>query len=685
MPQEPQGNLEVHKHADRMQNSKQSIEYRPDIDGVRAIAVLLVLIYHAGFSFLPSGFIGVDIFFVISGFLTTSIILRSMEKGSFTFSGFYKRRIWRLQPAVIALMLGTLVVAAAVYLPDDFTSYLRSNRYVLQFTSNKYFAKETTGYAGPDAASLLMLHMWSLAIEWQWYLILPLGLWLLNRYLSPTKLTAVVLCLTVCAMLLALYLSDIEPEKSYFYFSARIFELLLGSCVVLLASKHVKLNAVASSVIGIVSLAVIAYCATRSNILNGFPDYHAILVCLATAALLYSGASESLSSKMLSFPPLVFVGTISYSLYLWHWPILATLNYLGISLTLEWTSAYFAATFVLAYLSYILIENKFRTSKAGLIKTLLILLLVPLICILGLYYASKKHFGWPERFGTGPVTVLGKFKAEASNRTHCLLGGVHDGSDPRCVFGASQAKPQALLIGDSFSNQLWGFVDTMAKDANISVLAQASPSCLTLPKIYLYDFGNRKGLSKDCHDDSMGYYDLIAQNHYKYVMLGLAWENYAGHPDIVTKLDDPRSVELSRQRFDVAIRDALDAIKQSGATPIFLEAPFPMPVGVNDCLYRDVKLHGLTDNGEEVRKCSSAPWTPHKDSRLKKLFIDLKSEYPNLIIIDPKKVQCTDSACMTAIEGVPVYRDVGHITDYASYKFGETYLQNYGNPMHQAK
>jgi len=699
VPQEPQGNREVLKYADRMQNShsssahfgesaqdligagKRSIEYRPDIDGVRAIAVLLVLIYHAGFSFLPSGFIGVDIFFVISGFLTTSIILRAMEKGSFTFSGFYKRRIWRLQPAVIALMLATMVVAAAVYLPDDFTSYLRSNRYVLQFTSNKYFAKETTGYAGPDAASLLMLHMWSLAIEWQWYLILPLGLWLLNRYLSPTKLTAVVLCLTLGSMVLALYLSDKDPQKSYFYFSARIFELLIGSCAMLLGSKQVRLNAVASSVIGIVSLAVIAYCATRSNILHGFPDYHAILVCLATAALLYSGAGESLSSKLLAFPPLVFVGTISYSLYLWHWPILATLSYLGISLTLEWKVAYFAATFVFAFLSYVLIENKFRTSKAGLIKTLLILLLVPLVCMLGLYYASKKHFGWPERFGTGPATVLSKFKAEASNRTHCLHGGVHDGSDPRCVFGASQAQPQALLIGDSFSNQLWGFVDTLAKDANISVLAQASPSCLTLPKIYLYNWGDGKGLSTECHEATKQYYDLIAKNQYKYVMLGLMWEAYAGQGIIVTKLDDPRSVELSRQRFDVAIRDALDVIKQSGATPIFLKAPFIMPVSVNDCLYRDVKLHGLTDNAEEVRKCSSAPWTPNEDPRLTKLFSDLKSEYPNLIIIDPKKVQCTDSACMTAIEGVPVYRDVGHITDYASYKFGETYLQKYGNPM----
>ncbi|MEJ5060687.1 MULTISPECIES: acyltransferase family protein [unclassified Pseudomonas] len=706
MSQDSQGNLEVPLHANHIHlreslhspsahsgestheligRIERSIEYRPDIDGLRAIAVLLVLIYHAGFSFLPSGFIGVDIFFVISGFLTTSIILRAMDKGSFTFSGFYTRRIWRLQPAVIALMVATMAVAAIFYLPDDFVRFLKSDKSVAQFVSNQFFAKETTGYATPDAANFLLLHTWSLAIEWQWYLVLPIGLWLLNRYLSPTMLKVVVLCLTLGAMVLAFYLTNKTPDKSYYYFSARIFELLIGSCAMLLGSTKFRLNAVASSVLGIVSLAVIAYCATRSDILQRFPDYHALLVCLATAALLYRGVGESLSLKVLSFPPLVFVGTISYSLYLWHWPILATLSYLDISLTSEWKVAYFAATFVIAFLSYVLIENRFRKSKAGLVKTLMILLLVPVVCMSVLYSASKKHDGWPERFGTGPTAVLSKLKAaEAPNRKHCL-DGVSDGSDVRCVMGAPQAKPQALLIGDSFSNQQWGFVDTLAKDANISVLAQAFPACLTLPKIYLYNWWKYKDrLYTECHDTSKQYFDLIAKNHYKYVMLGLIWESYVGD-GVVTKLDDPRTVELSRQRFEVAIRDALDAITQSGATPVFLKAPFAMPAGVNDCLYRTVKSRGLTGNDEEVSQCSSAPWTASEDPWLTKVFTDLKSEYSDLIIIDPKKVQCTDSTCMTAIGGVPVYRDIGHITDYASYKFGETYLQKYGNPLLQAK
>ncbi|KAB0495409.1 acyltransferase [Pseudomonas vancouverensis] len=665
---------------------KKPIDYRPDIDGLRAIAVILVLVFHAGFAFLPSGFIGVDIFFVISGFLTTSIILKSLNNNTFSFFGFYIRRIWRLQPAVIALMVVTLFVALVFYLPEDFVSFIKSERSVAQFVSNQFFAKETTGYATPDSANFLLLHTWSLAIEWQWYLVLPLGIWLLYRYLSPTLFKFTVFCLTLASMLFALYLSGKEPEKSYYYFSARIFELLIGSCVVLLSSAKHRLNGAASHIIGLFSLAMIGYCATRTNMVLGFPDYHAVLVCLATAALLYQGAGEkSIASKMLSFPLLVFIGTISYSLYLWHWPILATLSYLGISLTTEWIFVYFAATFAVAILSYFLIEKKFRGSKAGVIKTLVLLLIVPAVCMSILYSASKKHDGWPERFGSGSSSVLGKLKAaEAPNRENCL-DGVSDGSDPRCVIGAPHAEAQALLIGDSFSNQQWGFIDTLAKDANFSVLAQAFPACLTLPDIYLYNWWKYKDrLYTECHDASMQYYDLISKNHYKYVMLGLIWESYAGDA-VVTGLDDQRTVELSRQRFEKAIRHALDLIKQSGATPVFLKAPLTMPAGVNECLFRAVKSRGLIGSAEEIRTCSTTSWVPYEDQWLSKVFTDLKSEYSNLIIIDPKDVQCTDSSCMTAIDGVPVYRDIGHITDYASYKFGEMYIKRFGNPLNKIK
>ncbi|WKV98594.1 acyltransferase [Pseudomonas sp. H22_DOA] len=143
-----------------------------------------MLIFHGGLTLFPSGYIGVDIFFVISGYLTTSIIMKSLDNGTFSFSGFYTRRIWRLQPAIIALLIATLIIATVLYLPDDYVDFLKSGKYTSLLLSNQYFSNATTGYATPDAATLPLLHTWSLAIEWQWYLVLPLGIWLLNRYVA---------------------------------------------------------------------------------------------------------------------------------------------------------------------------------------------------------------------------------------------------------------------------------------------------------------------------------------------------------------------------------------------------------------------------------------------------------------------------------------------------------------------
>jgi peptidoglycan/LPS O-acetylase OafA/YrhL len=664
---------------------KPSIEYRADIDGLRAIAVLLVLIFHGGLTFFPSGFIGVDIFFVISGYLTTAIIMKSLNNGTFTFSGFYTRRIWRLQPAVIALLVVTLLITTLLYLPDDYVDFLKSEKYTSLIISNQYFAKVTTGYATPDAASLPLLHTWSLAIEWQWYLALPLGLWLLDRYLAKSAFKAAVLGLTLAAMALALYLSYSAPDKNYYFFTARMFELMIGSCAVIFSTDTFRLNRLSATLVCALSLATIIYCATLEDILPGFPRYHAIAVCLATAALLFKGVGDaSITSKLLAFKPLVFIGTLSYSLYLWHWPILAVMNYMGIALTPPMTIVYFVCTFVTAWLCYVLIENRFRKARLGFAKTLVVLMIVPAIGLSLLHAASVRQEGWPNRFNQGYNNVFNGLKASVpASREGCL--GVSDGADPGCIAGAAQAAPQILLMGDSFSNHYWGFVETLARDANLAVLTQGYPACLALPGIYLYDVNKyTNGLYQKCHDATQRYYDMIAKQRFKYVIVGQFWEAYLDH-DIVTKLDDPRSPELSQQRLGLAIRKALDIIVESGATPVFLENTLPMPAGINTCLLQQVKLRGLMGSAEQSSLCATAPWSGAKEPVLDQLFNDLKNEYPGLIVIDPKIVQCKDDACMTTVDGLPVYRDIGHITDYASYKFGEMYLMRFGNPLKVAQ
>ena len=662
-------------------NRQTSIAYRADIDGLRAIAVLLVLLFHGGLSLFPSGFIGVDIFFVISGYLTTSIIMNSLANGTFSFANFYTRRIWRLQPAIIALMIVTLAVTTLLYLPEDYVDFLKSEKYTSLIISNQYFSKATTGYATPDAATMPLLHTWSLAIEWQWYLALPLGLWLLNRYVAKRAFKAVTLGLTMAAIVLALTLSQATPEKSYYFFTARIFELMIGSCAVIFSTDKFRLDRWTASLVSVLSLVTIFYCATREDILSGFPNYYTVAVCIATAVLIFKGIGDvSFTSKLLSFKPLVFIGTLSYSLYLWHWPILAVMSYIGIALDPTYKVVYFVSTFVVAYISFLLIENKFRKTRVNFTKTLVLLMILPAVSLTLLHSFAKNNEGWSNRFGNASSQLFNSLKAAVpDNREGCL--GVNGGPDPRCIMGAAQSTPKVFLMGDSYSNHYWGFVESLAKDANLSVLAQSYPACLALPKIYLYDwYKYKKALYKKCHVAAQRYYEIIEKGQFEYVVIGQNWEAYLTDA-IVTKLDDPRSLELSLQRLDVAIREALDIIVKSGATPVFLKSSLPMPPGINECLMKRIKLRGYMDSAERSAQCASAPWSGVEDPVLVKLFNDLKTEYPSLIIVDPKDVQCADGACLTSIDGVPVYRDIGHMTDYASYKFGAMYLGRFGNPL----
>ena len=176
------------------------MKYRNDIDGLRAIAVMLVIVFHAGLSVFPAGFIGVDVFFVISGFLIANIIKNGIEQKAFSFTQFYLRRVWRLLPAMVTMILFAFVLASIFYLPADYAPFLKSVKQTFLIVSNRYFGKETSAYAAPDADSMLLLHTWSLSVEWQWYLIFPLAYYLLQKKVSNRSIMLCAPVLTLIAL-----------------------------------------------------------------------------------------------------------------------------------------------------------------------------------------------------------------------------------------------------------------------------------------------------------------------------------------------------------------------------------------------------------------------------------------------------------------------------------------------------
>ncbi|MGC0788664.1 acyltransferase family protein [Pantoea agglomerans] len=222
-----------------MLNKNFTDTYRKDIDGLRGLAVALVILFHAGISQIASGFIGVDIFFAISGFLITGIIVKQREKSTFSLANFFVHRLWRIQPAFIIMSLATLIATFCIYLPDDFLAYLHSSYYNALFLSNQFFARQSAAYASPAADLFPLLHTWSLAIEWQWYLFLPLGILLTGTILrlksfqkvisNPSNaLAAAWFILTPLAVALALIMAGRQADTAYYSLLTRIFEFMMG-------------------------------------------------------------------------------------------------------------------------------------------------------------------------------------------------------------------------------------------------------------------------------------------------------------------------------------------------------------------------------------------------------------------------------------------------------------------------
>ncbi|MGL5743001.1 MAG: acyltransferase family protein [Legionella sp.] len=654
------------------------MHYRPDIDGLRAIAILLVLIYHGGLSFFPSGFIGVDVFFVISGFLITSIIYTSLDLGTLSFTAFYNRRLWRLQPVFVCLLFLTTALALLFLLPDDLVQYAKSARKCSLFLSNLFFDKVTNSYFSPNSQQLPLLHTWSLSIEWQCYLLLPLLIYCVYRVTPKKYIIALGYGLTLIAFLYSMYNARAFTSHSYYLFSSRVFEFLIGSCVALTPWLSGSTNKYLMHGIGCFSLITLMYVASLQPILAGYPNAYTFAVCLATGFLISLGtvSSQHVLVRMLSSKPLVFIGLLSYSLYIWHWVIFSLIRYQGITETSFTLCIAYGLTFFLAYLSWRFIETPAQKGKHLQFRyTFALLLVAPVVMTHLAFHIIKSNDGFTQRFDGELMAIYQQLERyESKQRAQCLAENQKEISS-QCVVGAKKtARKTALMIGDSFSNHYWGFMDVLGQSADVSILMQAVSSCIMLPDIYLYDWWRFKNqIYPLCRQQTEKYYRMIQENHYDYVIIAQLWNNYLAD-NIINQPGDKRSLALTNQRLERALDKAIAQIIHSGAKPVLIKSNAFMQENVHDCFYKHIKLRTAYTTQECDFKFYENQW-------FNQLFAKMKIKYQQLILIDPKKVQCTQGTCKADINGVPVYRDLGHLTDYASYQLGTLYLKKYHNPL----
>lgn len=369
--------------------------YRPDIDGLRAIAILSVIVFHINKNLIPGGFVGVDIFFVISGFLISLHILKDIERGRFSLVEFYRRRIKRLALPLLLVVFVTVLAALLLMIPEDFGRAIDSAIYALLSLANVYFwLYQDTSYFAADSNTLPLLHLWSLGVEEQFYIFWPLLLMFAYR---TTRAKAFFMLATVVA-LASFVFGELwfQRDASFVYYMlpARAGELLVGALVAMAVLRRIedKIPEKISAPMAAIGLSLILASLFLLNENQVFPGVNAIMPTLGTALLILAGhCVKSRITSLLELKLVVWIGLVSYSAYLWHWPLLAFLRYEHIDINLFSGVLVLGITFWLAFLSYMLVELPAREWDAPAMRVFLIQYVIP-GCLIALIALAGKHY-----------------------------------------------------------------------------------------------------------------------------------------------------------------------------------------------------------------------------------------------------------------------------------------------------
>ncbi len=438
-----------------------ALSYRPDIDGLRAVAVLLVVAYHTGIAKCHGGFIGVDVFFVISGFLISSVILAEISAGKFSIFAFYERRIRRIFPALMVMMFLTSFLAWKYFLPTELIDYAKSLLAATFSVSNIYFWRQS-GYFDAPAALKPLLHTWSLAVEEQFYIVFPLFL-VLIRKLFPARLRTAVLAFAAVSMLISAYGAFHNPVSTFYLLHTRAWELLLGTIISLKVLPSI-VSPVWRNVASATGLGMIIVSGFLYTSATPFPGIAALAPCVGSALIISAGESgTSFVGRLLSLKPVVFIGLISYSLYLWHWPIIVfqgvgTILISGVSERAVKLSI-LVASLVAATISWKFVEVPFRAGRLKLTGAAVFRAAFAAAFVLAALGGAALAFrGFPSRYSPEAVRVAAYMDVRAPYREGtCFITSsdkIQDFDAGTCLRD-DPVKKNYLLIGDSHAAQLW--------------------------------------------------------------------------------------------------------------------------------------------------------------------------------------------------------------------------------------
>lgn len=643
--------------------------YRPEVDGLRGLAILPVILFHVDIAGFGGGYVGVDVFFVISGYLITSLIQSELDDGRFSFLRFWERRARRILPALTVVVLFSLAAGWFILIPSDLENLGRSAFAQSLFGSNILFWLQS-GYFDAQAETKPLLHTWSLAVEEQFYVLFPIALFVLSMVRRSLRVWTIVSFLLI-SLALSVWGVAHHPSATFYLLPTRAWELLLGSMIALAADSRGREAAAANwrnellSWLGLLAIAVAVFGYGRET---PFPGLAALPPCLGTAAIIWAnGTCLTSLGRLLSIPLVVHTGLISYSLYLWHWPLLVFADYASFDeLSPFDKSAIITASIVLAWLSWKFVENPIRRRTFLSRRPQLAAAAVSgLVLAGGLGLSAEVTNGYPSRlppealrYAEGATDFNPRHK-ECHSTSIEFLGPVEP-----CRLGnmASDEAPALLVWGDSHASAVMPVLDAMAAEYSIPAWFVAYSACPPVERVYLT--GKR---NFGCHEFNRTVLDLAKQHKIQHLLLVANWSVYTEGEesgemaplvsDSETESESTRDARIVfKRRFD----EHISRLLQHGFT-VWILKQVPLMDFLPPVRLTQVALYG----GDPA-----AVGRPLSEHMVRQAFVNSVLEgidEAQVRLLDPKGLLCGENElCRAARDGHSLYSDEHHLSRYGS-------------------
>jgi peptidoglycan/LPS O-acetylase OafA/YrhL len=625
------------------------MQYRAEIDGLRALAVLPVILFHAGFEWFSGGFVGVDVFFVISGYLITIILIEDIENRRFSIVNFYERRARRILPALFFVMLLCIPFAWMWMLPEQMKDFSQSLIAVSLFASNILFWQES-GYFDAVAEEKPLLHTWSLAVEEQYYLLFPIFLILVWRF-GKNKVFWMIVVIASISLMLSEWGWRNKPSANFYLSPSRAWELFAGSIAAFIVQKKgVKKN----NPLALLGLFSIVFSVFFYDETTPFPSIYALVPVIGVVMLILYADKETLAAKLLSTKGFVAIGLTSYSAYLWHQPLFAfTRIKYGELQSIEIAIVLILCSFLLAFFSWKYVEAPFRNKTKISRKVIFLLSVIGMVTFIIIGILGHKSEGFPNRFKNNAIFLTGQAKLHGNY-------GLSSACEKNFVEGgecATSETPEILVWGDSYAMHLVPGILSSNRDARLqqATVSQCAP---------IINFALVTAIhgAQNCIAFNDSVFQYLSDSTVKYVVLSSPFERFY---DNRTMVDSEGRLHSNGAEITLSgLLDLVERIRKLGKIPVIFTPPPSNGKDLGNCLLRN-ELRGYSLNNCDFERENISPIKSEITRTLQSIL--------TANVVDLTSLICDREVCSTSLEGVYLFRDTGHLSYEGSTKLGETY------------